>query len=128
MIGSTTLGCGQPGVMAKGHKRHDGRGAGRSLTRGPTATAVAGGVVVANEGRRGRRAKLMGETPADEDGGSAEGGRWQVGRRERRGLVSVVDLEELWGGAAGRRQAQVWHETQRLSKNATAKKARDRAK
>ena len=50
--------------------------------------AVAGGVVVANEGRRGRRAKLMGDerprTPADDDDGSAEGGRWQVGRQERR--------------------------------------------
>ena len=55
----------------------------------PVVDAVAGGVVVANEGRRGRRAKLMDDerprTPADEDDGSAEGGRWQVGRRERRG-------------------------------------------
>ena len=91
--------------------RGDGQGAraARRARRGPVVDngdrAVAGGVVVANEGRRGRRAKLMGDerprTPADEDDGSAEGGRWQVGRQERCCRVSVVDFEKLWGVRGG---------------------------
>ena len=107
--------------------RGDGQGAqaARRARRGPVVDerangdrAVAGGVVVANEGRRGRRAKLMDDerprTPADDHGGSAEGGWCRL---------SIWKKIMGWCAQAGKSGTMCKNATA-PSKNATAKKDR----